>query len=513
MTAPSWSAGYVSDVAYTLGFYREMAPPLLDYACVSAGVAGLPARPLRYCELGCGRGYGTALLAAANPDGHFVGIDFNPAHIREARATAERAGIGNVDFLEQGFGEAAATQGEPYDVVALHGVYSWVAPQVREDIHAFLRNRLAPGGVAYVSYNALPGWAASAPVQHLLKELADRGRGDTLARAAAGREVLKVLAGSAAGFFAQTPAARRRIEMMDGQNPVYVAHEFLNGNWQPLYVTQAMAALGEAKLTYVASATIGENRAALCVPADAAAPVRAAPDVATRELLKDFAVNKQFRRDIYVKGPTRLYGRDAEARYGAVTLALVSPPPEPRGDWPVPAGTAKLRPELVEAILAALRQAPARIADIREAARDLAPQGEEIAAVIDILIHNGVVAPCRGDFASIDRTPAQRLNRVVTELAMLEDSHQFLASPVLGSAIAASYFDRLAGGRLADSPQADGDGEAAAVLDLLRMAGKRLSRQGKALEDAEETSSYVAAMAREFRSGSLPRWRRLGIWD
>src|SRR5690554_3935168 len=100
MTSPSWTAGYISDVAYTLGFYREMAPPFLDYVCALNGYTGPRRTPMRYCELGCGRGYGTALLAAANPDSSFVGIDFNPAHIREARSLAERAGLANVTFLE-----------------------------------------------------------------------------------------------------------------------------------------------------------------------------------------------------------------------------------------------------------------------------------------------------------------------------------------------------------------------------------------------------------------------------
>lgn len=38
--------------------------------------------------------------------------------------------------------------------------------------------------------------------------------------------------------------------------------------------------------------------------------VSAAPDVTMRELLKDYATNKQFRRDIYVKGPQLLPQRE-----------------------------------------------------------------------------------------------------------------------------------------------------------------------------------------------------------
>ena len=110
MTA-NWMSGYVSDVAYTLGFYRELAPAFLNFACLVNGVEGPPLdRPLRYCELGCGRGYGTILLAAANPESEFVGIDFNPSHIAEARALATRAGLSNIAFHELSFADAARVQ-------------------------------------------------------------------------------------------------------------------------------------------------------------------------------------------------------------------------------------------------------------------------------------------------------------------------------------------------------------------------------------------------------------------
>src|SRR4051794_14206878 len=104
----NWKSGYVTDVSYTLGFYRELAPTYLNCACLLNNVEGPPLdRPLRYCELGCGRGYGTILLAAANPNSHFIGIDFNPSHIAEARNLSARAGLKNVFFHEMSFAEAA----------------------------------------------------------------------------------------------------------------------------------------------------------------------------------------------------------------------------------------------------------------------------------------------------------------------------------------------------------------------------------------------------------------------
>ena len=177
-------SGYVADVTYTLGFYRELAPSFLHLTSIVNGVEGLKlAQPLRYCDLGCGRGYGTVLLAAANPDFEFVGIDFNPSHVAEARGLASRANVPNVAFYETGFGDAARSSDPKlsnFDVIGIHGVYSWVVPQVRGDIHQFIRDKLLAGGLVYNSYNTLPGWATAMPIQHLIMEHAQRSTRDSI---------------------------------------------------------------------------------------------------------------------------------------------------------------------------------------------------------------------------------------------------------------------------------------------------------------------------------------------
>ena len=82
-----WNEGYIVDIEYTHGFYRELAPSLLSFAALMQGVSapGLRVEPLAYCELGCGQGYSTNLLAAANPNIQFYANDFNPAQIAGAR--------------------------------------------------------------------------------------------------------------------------------------------------------------------------------------------------------------------------------------------------------------------------------------------------------------------------------------------------------------------------------------------------------------------------------------------
>ena len=45
---------------------------------------------------------------------------------------------------------------------------SWVGPPKRKALIDFAAAKLKPGGLLYVSYNALPGWAAVEPLRQLI---------------------------------------------------------------------------------------------------------------------------------------------------------------------------------------------------------------------------------------------------------------------------------------------------------------------------------------------------------
>jgi trans-aconitate methyltransferase len=75
------AAGYVTDVTYVPGFYPQMSPVAMRYVAALNGV--IPPRMaegFRFLELGCGLGRCLTTLAAAYPQGEFVGVDLNPEH-------------------------------------------------------------------------------------------------------------------------------------------------------------------------------------------------------------------------------------------------------------------------------------------------------------------------------------------------------------------------------------------------------------------------------------------------
>ena len=160
-----WGSGYVTDTAYVHDYCRAQTPPLLSFAALCKGVAapGSLGEALRYCDLGCGQGFTANIIAAANPRTEVFAADFNPTHIANARGLAEAAGLKNIAFREADFAELSNDAALPeFDIIALHGVYSWVSAEYRAAIVALIRRRLKSGGLVYISYDAMPGWAGIA---------------------------------------------------------------------------------------------------------------------------------------------------------------------------------------------------------------------------------------------------------------------------------------------------------------------------------------------------------------
>ena len=147
-----WTAGYVTEIEYTYGYYRELCPGLLRLACLSAGIAPPSTKSLNYLELGFGQGLSINIHAAA-VDGEFWGTDFNPTQVAHARAIAEAAGSG-AKLFEDSFADFAARPDLPeFDIIGLHGIWTWISDENSRVIVDLIRRKLRAGGIVYISYN------------------------------------------------------------------------------------------------------------------------------------------------------------------------------------------------------------------------------------------------------------------------------------------------------------------------------------------------------------------------
>jgi methyltransferase-like protein/SAM-dependent methyltransferase len=137
--------------------YTQTHPGRLAACARLLGLAPAPVTRCRVLELGCASGGNLLPMAYALPESTFIGIDLSARQIAEATETVRALGLGNIAFLAMDIRDISADLGE-FDYIIAHGLYSWVPPEVRDSLLATCRANLAPQGVAYVSYNAYPGW-------------------------------------------------------------------------------------------------------------------------------------------------------------------------------------------------------------------------------------------------------------------------------------------------------------------------------------------------------------------
>ena len=321
-----WAQGYVTDTTYPDRFFFELSPVWLNYVAAVGGACPIRLdRRFTYLELGCACGTSLVANAAAFPQGEFHACEFNAAHVEQARRHAAAIGAGNIAFHEVPF-QALPTQDlPPFDFIVLHGVYSWVGAPVREAIRRIIRRRLAPGGLVYLSYNCLPGWAVEAPLRKLLIEMSAPGTGDTRQRTERALRSVQGLSDRKLRYFTANPAAAAAVDAYVRSPSSYLVHEFLNEAWEPFYASDVADELAEAGARFLGSATLVDNYPALVVSGQAAAAVSELETERQRQLAVDFAVNRRFRRDVFVRGDEGR-GEIADGRHlGAAVVGSLDP--------------------------------------------------------------------------------------------------------------------------------------------------------------------------------------------
>ena len=100
------------------------------------------------------------------------------------------------------------------------------------------------------------------------------------------------------------------------QDPHYLAHEYFNRDWTPMYFADMAAARAPAKLGYACQASTLEQVPVLHFTPEQQALLDGTADPLFRETVRDYILNQQFRRDYLIKGPRRLQ-QPSRTRAGA----------------------------------------------------------------------------------------------------------------------------------------------------------------------------------------------------
>jgi trans-aconitate methyltransferase len=369
-----------------------------DRVAAIATLFGLhPAAPARcrLLEIGCGDGGNLLGMALTLPDASFAGFDLSGSAIGLARARAEELGLTNVRFDEIGIEDFEAPEAS-FDYVVAHGVYSWVPDPVREQLLALCARVLSASGVAFVSYNALPGYRLRQSLRELLA-LEVEGIDDPQRRIAAARGLLARLSGEnepATALGAEAAALAERSDAL-------LFHDALaDVNDAFLFSEFAARAAGHG-LRYLAEADLRDLRTDTW-PADVRAALPHVDDVLRREQFLDYLKLRRFRQTLLCRAECKPAAQPIAERVAALSVASYARPQVADDERPglvtfaVPGG-AQIATDDERVVAALLRLAQAWPAAVRVAELlDGEPDPAALEALCDVLVHGairGVVWP------------------------------------------------------------------------------------------------------------------------
>jgi SAM-dependent methyltransferase len=510
-----WSEDYVSDLDYPPGFYQEQGPEFLNIACVLNDIEPVRTdRPYTYLELGFGLGNTLAIHAASNPNGAFYGIDFMPSHVSVASRVAEAAQLENLHYLEHSFADlvdGSAPALPQCDFITLHGVYTWINRENQQYIITILKRYLKPGGIVYIGYNSTPGWNAELPLIRLLKEVAHSEHGDSISHLRSVTRLLEKLDIEEGGVFSETPALKNFLDTLRNKNPAYLAHEYLHHNTGPLYHNDVVRDLASAKLDYIGTTDLC-SLLNLYFNHEKQTALDAIADESVRETVKDFFLNRKFRRDIFVRGGRKMEQSRQTEWLKTLSVALIKPAQQIELSK-IQAGFMEVCLDGAEAeyrpMLTKLAEGPCTLAQLF---------GPDVLKTRPLPTGFGIVIMLTMSSMTTlfvnrpsDPGPTHRLNRVLAEEGRHNDLYRTMASPLTGGGVVMNPVDLLVYGILQQRPQETVSAIITQVQDILAQRGRRLLRNGEAIESDEENLAEIATYSHIAMEQKLPIWRQLGM--
>jgi len=283
-------------VVYPGYAYAQTHPGQLAAYARLCGLDPAPVETCRVLEVACGDGANLLPMAVALPEASFHGFDLASSSIERGRDVARELGVANLTLEHLDIDEAPARMGE-FDYVIAHGFYSWVPQSARDKLMEICRASLAPQGVAFISYNALPGGHIRRMIREIMLFHVDRAP-DPETKTTQARALLGFLSKFTAGDDEYQAVLKNELARVLKYRPAHLYHDDLAPIFDCFYLHEFVAHAAGHDLQYLADmnstfihVTGLDEESARTLSALDANPV-------IREQYLDFACCRRFRQTL-----------------------------------------------------------------------------------------------------------------------------------------------------------------------------------------------------------------------
>ena len=290
------------DLVHYETFPRRQTHP--DRLAAVARLFGMEAAPVAACrvlEIGCGDGGNLIPMAYYLPGGRFVGIDLAEEPIAAGCEVVEALGLRNLSLRAADLRDIGEGYGE-FDYIIAHGLYSWIPAQVRDRLLAVCRERLAPHGVAFVSYNVYPGRYFPQMLRDMMRYHTRRVEGAER-KIEQARELLNFLGTGVQGSSTWRTVVQEECRNLLGHRAGNLFHDDLAEINDPVYFHEFVEHAARHRLQYLGEAEPHE----MFDPGNALLAIVPPPEaLIEREQYLDFIKGRRFRRTLLCRDEVEL---------------------------------------------------------------------------------------------------------------------------------------------------------------------------------------------------------------
>ena len=293
------------DVVEYPGFvYADTHP---DQLAVMALLYGLEPAPIEHCrvlEIACNEGANVIPMAYAIPGGEFVGFDLAPECIARGQERIRRLGLKNIRLFQANLLDVGPELGE-FDYIIAHGLYAWVPEPVRDRLLSLCGEHLAPNGVAFISYNALPGGYLRKMSREMIFARI-QGINDPQQQVEEAIAFIKSIANARPEGDVYRALFEEQLKRLTTGRIAAIFHDDLSPAYHPVYFSQLVEHANRHGLQYLSEAVLPPPNDP-CFKADFQNAIKpAASDIIAQEQMIDFARMRMYRETLLCRADHKL---------------------------------------------------------------------------------------------------------------------------------------------------------------------------------------------------------------
>jgi methyltransferase-like protein/ubiquinone/menaquinone biosynthesis C-methylase UbiE len=322
------------EVLYPSSCFEQTHPDRLATLAVLFGMEPAPVEHCRVLELGCGDGSNLLPMAFNLPKSEFVGIDLAQRPIALGQAWVEQLDIKNLRLVQGDLREISGEWGW-FDYIIAHGLYAWAPAEIQDKLLAVCHAHLKPHGVAFVSYNAMPGGHLRLMLREMMLFHAGAIK-DPQTRIQQARALLGFLAEAGDDDDSYRQLLQKELKRIREFPPSHFFHDDLSPIQAPCYFHQFIEQASRHKLQFLAEADYFEMHGQ-SFPAPVLARLQTLQEnVLLHEQYLDFLKCRRFRQTLLCHADLPLErgqpGSRIAEQYIAASFQPLSAAPDLRAD-------------------------------------------------------------------------------------------------------------------------------------------------------------------------------------